>query len=189
MLALVLSACPILSTLHWTRGRSCMASLNTKRTWRARQAGAAAPGPTGHSTAAHPAAALAAEAACAAAQTPAHNQVIQDNTRVFQRAHAVGDAAVTPAHAAEQHETAPVRSPAQRARSTSSAAAGGSRSCTAADDVTDTSGSTSGSSYAPSTAVSAPEPGGAAGSGPRAGGARHVAAMRCCRPSSGPRGQ
>jgi len=137
---------------------------------RARLANAATAGPSGDSSAAHPADAPAAEAARAAAQTHAHGQDTDNSTPVFQCARAIGDAAVMPAHSAGQHDTAPGRSPAGRARSTSGAAASRSRSRTAADDVTDTSGSTSGSSYAPSTAVGAPEPGGAAGSGPRAGG-------------------
>jgi hypothetical protein len=78
---------------------------------------------------------------------------------------------------------APVRSPAERARNTSSAAANRSRSRAAADDVADTSGSSSGSSHAPSTATGAPEPGGTAGSGPPAGGASNLAAVRFYRPS------
>ncbi len=168
--------CLLCSELFAPCGRSCMASITAARESdmrkrRARLAGAAEPGPAGHSSAALPAAALAAEAARAAAQTTAHGQVIQDNTRVFQRARAIGDAAIMLARSAEQRETAPGRSPAERARSTSSAAAASRSRCrTAADNVTDTSGSTSGSSYAPSAAVGAPEPGGAAGFGPRAGG-------------------
>jgi hypothetical protein len=183
-------ACPILIALH--RGSSCMtsneAARERDRNRRARLASAAAPRPTGHSSAARPAAALAAEAARAAAQTTAHGQVIQDNTRVYQRARAIGDTAVVPAHSAEQFETAPGPSPAARARSTSSTAASGSRSRTAADDVADTSGSTSGSAYAPSSADGAPEPGGAAGDSPRAGGASNLAAVRFYR-TSGPAGR
>jgi hypothetical protein len=121
----------------------------------------------------------------AAAQMTAHGQVTQDNTRVFQRARASGDAAVMPAHSAGQHETAPGRSPAGRVRSTSGAAASRSRSRTAADNVADTSGSSSGSSYAPSAADGAPEPGGAAGFGPHAGGARNLAVISAAGPPPG----
>jgi hypothetical protein len=84
-------------------------------------------------------------------------------------------------------QQAPVRLPAERARIISSAAASRWRSRAAADDVADTSGSDAGSSYAPSTADGAPEPGGAAGDGPRAGGASKICAVRCCWPS-GPGG-
>jgi hypothetical protein len=170
------------------RSRSCMTSLKTanercKRNRRARLAGAAAPGSTGHSSAARSAAAPAAEAAPAAAQTTAHGQVTHDSTRVFHSACANSNAAVTPAHSAEHCERTPVRSPTESARNISSAAASRSHSGTAADDVTGTSGSSSGSSYAPSIADRAPEPGGAAGDGPHAGGASHLAAARCCWPS------
>ena len=177
-------ACPVLSALRRTRGRSCMASLKTKREdhmlkQRARLASAAAPGPTGHNSAAHPAAAPSAEAAPAAAQTHAQSQVTQDSTPVFQTSRASGDAAVTPARSARQHATPLVQSRAKRACVTS-AAARRPRSRAAADDVDDTSGSTSASSYAPSTADGAPEPGSDAGDGPRAGGASHVATARGC---------
>ena len=67
----------------------------------------------------------------------------------------------------------------------SGAAASRSRSRTAADNVTDTSGSSSGSSYAPSAADGAPEPGGAAGSGPHAGGARNPAVNGAAGPPPG----
>ncbi len=140
-----------LSALPRTRGRSCMASLKAQRERRARLAGAPAPGPTVHSSAAHPAAAPAAEAAHAAAQTHAHGLVTQDSTRVIQRVRAIG-----------------------------SAAASRSSSPVAADD---TSGSSSGSSYAPSTADGAPEAGGAPDNGPHAGGASHLAAVWFDRPS------
>ena len=168
-------ACPALSGLHRTRGRSCMANLKTQRAnatrkRRARLASATAPGPTGHNSAAHPAAAPSAEAAPAAAQTPVHGQVTQDSTPVFQSSRASGDAAVTPARSAKQHATPPLRSRAKRA-CVRSAAARRQRSRAAADDVDDMCGSTSGSPYEPSTADGAPEPGGAAGDGPRAGGA------------------
>ncbi len=146
---------------------------------RARLASAAAPGPTGHNSAAHPAAAPSAEAAPAAAQTHAQSQVTQDSTPVFQTSRASGDAAVTPARSARQHATPLVQSRAKRACVTS-AAARRPRSRAAADDVDDTSGSTSASSYAPSTADGAPEPGSDAGDGPRAGGASHVATARGC---------
>ncbi len=63
-----------------------------------------------------------------------------------------------------------VQLPAERARIISSAEASRSRSRVTADDAADTSSSAPGSSYAPSTADGAPEPGGAAGSDPRAGG-------------------
>ncbi len=75
---------------------------------------------------------------------------------------------------------APMRSPAEAPRNISSAALSRSGSRVADDDVADTSGSASGSSYASSTADGAPEPGGAAGNGPRAGGASQVASERCC---------
>ncbi len=160
------------------RGRSCITSCeaarerNRKR--RARLANAATPGLTGHSSAARPAAALAAEAAPAAAQMPGHGQATPDSTGVFQRACAKSKAAATPAHSAEHHEITPVRTPAESARDLSIAAASRSHSRMAADDVTDTSGSTSGSPYAPSTADGAPAPGGAASTGPHAGGASNV---------------
>jgi hypothetical protein len=167
-----------------------MASLKAARERCARKprprlAGVATPGPSGDSSAAHPPAAPAA--ARAAAQTHAHGQVTQDSDLMFQRARAIRDAAATPARSAEQHEAAPVRSPGERARNISSAAASRSRSRAAADDVADTSSSDAGSSYAPSIADGAPEPGGAAGSGPRAGGASKLRAVRCCWPS-GPGG-
>ena len=72
-------------------------------------------------------------------------------------------------------QRAPVRLPAERACNISSAAASRSRSRGAADDAADTSSSAPGSSYAPRTTDGAPEPGGAAGSDPRAGGARNFA--------------
>ncbi len=65
---------------------------------------------------------------------------------------------------------APVRSPADFTRNISSATASPSRSRAAADDIADTSGSVSGSSYAPN-ADGGPEPGGTAGTGLHAGGA------------------
>jgi len=136
-------------------------------------AGAAAAGPSRHSSAAHPAAAPAAEAVRAAAHIHAQCQVTHNSPRVFQRA--IGNAAATLAHSAEQCDTAPVQSTAERARNTSSAGASPSRSRTVTDDETDMSGSASGSPYAPSNADGAPEPGGAAGTSPRTGGASHLA--------------
>jgi len=123
----------------------------------------------------------------AAVQTTADGQVTQDNTRVLQRARAIGDTAVMPAHSAGQHETAPGRSRgrAGRVRSTSGAAASRSRSRSAADNVADTSGSSSGSSYAPSAADGAPQPGSAAGFGPHAGGARNLAVISAAGPPPG----
>ncbi len=146
-------ACPSLSGLHRTRGRCCMAGLKRRKHYdherRELLAGAAAPGPTRDSSAAQPAAAPSAEAVAVAAQTTAQGHVTQDSTRVFQRARAIGDAAVTPARSAEQDATAPVRTPAERARNISSAAAR-------------------------RTADGGPEPGGAAGTGPHVGGACHL---------------
>ncbi len=80
-----------------------------------------------------------ARLAGAAAQTHPHGLVTQDSILMFQRTCGVSDAAVMPAHSAEQRETAPVRSPAERAH-ISSAAASCLRSRTAADDVADPSG-------------------------------------------------
>jgi hypothetical protein len=151
-----------------------MASLAAVRE-RKRLAGASTPRVTGHSSAAHPAGAPLAEAAPAATKTTARGQVTQDSTGVHARA--TRDAAATPAHSAEQHDTAPVRLPAERARNINSAALSRSRSHAAADDVADTSGSDSGSSYAPSTADGAPEPGGAAGTRTHAGRASNHAAV------------
>jgi len=162
---------------------SSEAACERDRNRRAHLASAAAPGPTGHSSAARSAAAPAAEAAPPAAQTTAHGQVTLSSNRVFQRACANSNAAATVAHSAERCEITPVRLPAESARNISSAGASHLRSRTAADDVTDMSGSTSGSPYAPSTADGAPEPGGATGTSPRAGGARHLAAVRFCWPS------
>jgi len=73
-----------------------------------------------------------------------------------------------------REQRASVQPLAEHTRYISSAAASRSRSRAAADDEADTSCSTSGSSYAPSTADGAPEPGGAAGTGPHAGGASHL---------------
>ncbi len=188
-----------LSDVHPTRGRSCMAGLQAraacKRKQLARLAGAAAPGPTGHSSAAHPAAAPAAGASAAAA--PA--QATRDATRVAQRGRAEGDAAAAPAHPAEECEAAPLSSLAARARDAAAAAAAGAalahyaeqhesasmwllaerahdggdpaanglRHCMAGeDDVGMSDGS-----LAPGNFDSASDPDDAAGIGPHAGGA------------------
>ncbi len=158
-------ACPVQSALHC--GRSCMASLKAQRERDMRM--------------------RRARLASAAAQTTAQGQVTHNSTRVFQRARAIGGAAVTPTRSAEQYATVPMRSPAERTRASSAAAASPSCSREAHYNLADTSGSSSGSSYAPSTAdgadVRAPEPGGAAGGGLGAGGASHLGAVRCCWPS------
>jgi len=105
-----------------------MASLQAKaaymRKHRARRAGAAAPGPTGHSSAAHPAAARAAGAARAAARATAPARGNQDVTEVAQRGRAEGDAAAAPAHSAEQRESTSMWLLAERARDGGDPAAG-----------------------------------------------------------------
>jgi len=144
-------ACPVLSYLPRTRGRCCVASLKeqSEREKRNRQALAVIGATT---------------------QTHAHGQDTDNSTQVFQRARGVGEAAVMPAHSAEQRKTAPVQLPAERAR-ISSTVASRLRSRTAADDIADTSDKASGSPYDPSTANGTPEPGGAAGKSLRASGA------------------
>jgi hypothetical protein len=74
----------------------------------------------------------------------AQGQVTHNSTRVFQRARAIGGAAVTPTRSAEQHATVPVRSPAERTRASSAAAASPSRSREAHYNLADTPGSSSG---------------------------------------------
>jgi len=148
-----------------------MASLQAKaaymRKHRARRAGAAAPGPTGHSSAAHPAAARAAGAARAAARATAPARGNQDVTEVAQRGRAEGDAAAAPAHSAEQRESTSMWLLAERARDGGDPAAGRLRHGTAAGDDVDMSDG----SHAPGTFDSAFERDGAAGNGPHAGGA------------------
>jgi hypothetical protein len=153
------------------RGRSCMASLQTaaarKRKQRARVAGAAAPGRTGHSSAAHPPAAPAAGAARTAARTSAPARGNQDVTRVVQRGRAGGDAAAAPARSAEQRESASMWLLAERACGGSDPAAGRLRHGTSAGNDVDMSDG----SHAPGSFDSASAPDDAAGNGLHAGGA------------------
>ena len=157
------------------RGRSCMPSLQAAaaymRKHRARLAGAAAPGPTRHSSAAqHPAAAPAAGTARAAARATAPPGGNQDVARVLQRERAEGDVAAAPARSAEQPESASMWLLAGRGRDGGNPAAGCLRCGTAASNDVDMSDG----SHAPGTFDSASEPGGGAGIAPHAGGARRL---------------
>ena len=145
---------------------SLQAAAAYMRKHRARLAGAAAPGPTRHSSAAqHPAAAPAAGTARAAARATAPARGNQDVTEVAQRGRAEGDAAAAPAHSAEQRESTSMWLLAERARDGGDPAAGRLRHGTAAGDDVDMSDG----SHAPGTFDSAFERDGTAGNGPHAG--------------------